>query len=99
MEVIYFSNDFPKENLQDVFRKLYINSKDHRHPLLAQFMSEATEAIKYEVSALPSGMKQLVPPFQTLDSWSENKELREGNLRGAVDGVLLVLVQISLYIR
>jgi monodictyphenone polyketide synthase len=99
MDVIYFSNEFPKEDLQDVFRQLHVKSKDHCHPLLAQFMLEATKAIKHEITELPSRTKQLIPPFATLDSWAENQELREGPLCGAIDGVLLILAQISLYIR
>lgn len=99
MEVICFSNEFPKEDLQDVFRLLHNRSKDRRHPLLARFISEATQAVKDEVTQLPHGLKQLIPPFETLFTWSENTELREGSLCGAVDGVLLVLVQICLYIK
>jgi monodictyphenone polyketide synthase len=99
MEVIYFSNEFPKEDLQDVFRQLHNKSKDRRHRLLAQFISEATRAIKQEVEQLPSGLRHLIPPFETLVAWAENKELREGQLCGAIDGVLLVLAQLSLYIR
>jgi monodictyphenone polyketide synthase len=99
MEVICFNNEFPKEDLQDIFRLLHNRSKDRRHPLLAQFICEATLAVKDEANQLPHGLKQLIPPFETLFTWSENTELREGLLCGAVDGVLLVLVQISLYIR
>lgn len=99
MQVIYFSNEFPKEDLQDVFRQVHKQSKDRRHHLLAQFLFEATQAVKEEISRLPAKLKELIPPFQTLFSWAENAELREGLLCGSIDGVLLVLVQISSYIR
>ncbi len=99
MEVLYFSNEFPKEDLQDVFRLLHNHSKDRRHPLLAQLVSNTTQAIKHEIKQLPSKLVDLIPPFGTLFEWVENAELREGLLCGAVEGVLLILLQLSLYIR
>ncbi|EDU45231.1 Polyketide synthase modules [Pyrenophora tritici-repentis] len=98
MDTIYFSNEFPKEALQDVFRQLHKESKSSTHHLLARFMSEATRAVKKEIEQLPSSLKQIIPPFETLSAWAESKELREGELCGAIDGVLLVLLQISVYI-
>lgn len=98
MEVIYFSNEFPKEDLEDVFRQLHNRSKKSDGHVLARFIDEATKAVKKEVQKLPSSLRQMIPPFETLSSWAENKELREGQLCGAVDGVLLVFAQISLYI-
>ncbi|RMZ83617.1 hypothetical protein DV738_g925, partial [Chaetothyriales sp. CBS 135597] len=98
MELIYFSNEFPKEDLRDVFRLLHNHSKNARNTLLAQFLTEATRAVKDEVRRLPSELKQLIPPFQTLLSWVENTELREGLLCGSIDGVLLVIAQIGSYI-
>ncbi|KAK1919829.1 Non-reducing polyketide synthase PKS8-1 [Pyrenophora teres f. teres] len=98
MNAIYFSNEFPKEDLKDVFRQLHKESKSSIHHLLARFMSEATRAVKKEIEQLPSSLKQIIPPFETLSAWAEQKELREGELCGAIDGVLLVLLQISVYI-
>lgn len=99
MEVVHFSNEFPKEDLLDVFRHLHNRSKDHRHRLLAEFIDEATRAIKEETQKLPSQLRRKIPPFETLFTWAEDVGLRGGLLCGAVEGVLLVLVQISLYIR
>ncbi|KAH8810943.1 putative polyketide synthase [Xylogone sp. PMI_703] len=98
MRLVYFSNEFPKEDLQDLFRRLHNHSKDRHYPFLAQFISEATWAIKDEVRQLPTELKQLIPPFETILSWAENPELREGLICGAVDGVLLVVVQLAAYI-
>ena len=98
MEVIYFSNEFPRDDLQDLFRRLHNHSKDSHHPLLAQFISETTWAIKDEIRKLPTEMRQLIPPFETIFSWAENTELREGLICGAVEGVLLIVVQLATYI-
>jgi monodictyphenone polyketide synthase len=98
LEVIYFGNELPKEDLQDVFRRLHNHSKDARHPLLARFIANSTQAIKDEVCRLPSEMNQLIPPFETILSWAENNDLREGLICGAVDGALLTIAQIGTYI-
>jgi hypothetical protein len=98
MELVYFSNEFPTDDLQDLFRRLRSHSKDRRHPILAQFINETTWAIKDEVRRLPTELKRLIPPFDTVLSWAENTELREGLICGAVDGVLLVVVQLATYI-
>lgn len=98
MEIVYFSNDFPKDDLVDVFRRLHNHSKDKHFPVLAQFIREATWAIKDEVRQLPTELKQLIPPFNTLLAWAENSQLREGLICGAVDGVLLVVAQLATYI-
>lgn len=98
MKLVYFSNEFPRDDLQNLFRCLHNHSKDKHQPHLAQFIYEATWAIKEEVRNLPTELKKLIPPFETLFSWSENTELREGLVCGAVDGVLLVVVQIATYI-
>lgn len=98
MELVYFSNDFPKDDLHDVFRRLHNHSKDKHFPILAQFIHEATWAIKDEVRQLPTELKQLIPSFDTLLSWAENTQLRGGLICGAVEGVLLVFVQLATYI-
>ena len=98
MELISFSNEFPRDDLQDLFRYLHNHSKDKHHPILAQFIHEATWAIKEEIRQLPTKLKQLIPPFETILSWAENTELREGLICGAVDGVLLIIVQLATYI-
>lgn len=98
MELVYFSNEFPREDLQDLFRRIHNHSKDRQHPLLAQFLSEATWAVKDEIRRLPTELKQLIPPFETILAWAEHTELREGLICGAVDGVLLIVIQLATYI-
>ena len=98
MDVVYFSNEFPKEDLQDLFRRLHNHSKDKRRPILARFINEATWAVKDEARRLPTELKKLIPPFEDVLSWAENTELREGLICGAIDGVLLIVVQLATYI-
>ena len=98
MELIYFSNEFPKEDLLGVFRQVHSLSKDRSHPLLARFLSEATIAVKEEIARLPSKHKQLFSPFENLLAWAEDTDLRAGLLCGAIDGVLLVITQLAAYL-
>lgn len=98
MELVYFSNEYPKEDLQDLFRRLHNHSKDKHHPVLAQFINEATWAVKDEIRRLPTEQRQIIPPFETVLSWAENSELQKGQICGAVDGVLLIVVQLATYI-
>jgi hypothetical protein len=97
-KLAYFSNEFPKEDLQILFRRLHKHSKTNNHAVLAQFLSEATRAVKEEIRELPAGLRQLIPPFTSILSWVEHPELREGLLCGAIDGVLLIIVQLATYI-
>ena len=84
MELVYFSNDFPKDDLPDVFRRLHNHGKDKHFPILAQFIHEATWAIKDEVRQLPTELKQLIPPFNTPNlrccGWSVACRRSAGNL-------------------
>lgn len=98
MELVYFSNEFPKDDLQNIFRRLHNHGKDKHYPVLTKFIQEATWAVKDEVRQLPNELKQLIPPFDTLLAWAENTQLREGLICSAVEGALLVLVQLATYI-
>ncbi|PHH60155.1 hypothetical protein CDD81_2073 [Ophiocordyceps australis] len=98
MKLVYFGNEFPTHDWHDVLRRLHNLSKDRRHHVLAQFISEATWAIKDEVEQLPTEVRQVIPPFRTIVSWADDEELRESSLSSVVDGVLLVLVQLATYI-
>ncbi|KAI3318557.1 putative polyketide synthase [Xylariaceae sp. AK1471] len=95
MKLIYFSNEFPHDDLKELVRRLYNHSKDGRHPVLGQFIHEATLAIRDEVRLLPMTLKALVPHFDTIFSFADQTTLRHGRLGGAVDGVLLCAVHIA----
>lgn len=98
MALVYFSNEFPKGDLQDLFRHVRRGSKDRRHALLAQFLDKATTAIDEEVSQLPSHLRSNFSKFRDITAWSEDVGLRTGPFCGAVDGVLLIAVQLSSFI-
>ncbi|KAG5980256.1 Type I Iterative PKS [Claviceps digitariae] len=80
LRVVVFGNEFPNEDLQSHFRRLYTISKDRNHSLLARFINEATYAVKQETSVLSTELKRMIPSFQTILEWSEDAKLREGLL-------------------
>ena len=95
MKLFYFSNEFPHDDLQDLLRRLHNHSKDRRHTILASFIDEATLAIRDEVRRLPTALKALIPPFETVLNFAEHAELRKGPLSGSIDGLLLCVVELA----
>lgn len=95
MKLLYFSNEFPKDDLQGLFRRLYNHGKDRQHPILARFIDEATIAVRDEVRQLPASVKALVPAFETVLNLADYPELRKGPLSGSLDGVLLCVLEIA----
>ncbi|KAG6001227.1 Type I Iterative PKS [Claviceps maximensis] len=98
LRVVLFGNEFPSDDLQGHFRRLYNLSKDRNHPLLARFFNEATYFVKQEISTLTTDLRRLIPSFQTVLQWAEDIKLREGSLTGAIEAVLLVVLQLGYYI-
>lgn len=96
--LFYFSNEFPKGDLQDLFRQAHNRSKLEQHKSLAQFIQDATQIVKEEIQELSMELQHLFKPFESVLTWAEDHELREGALSGAVDGVLLIVAQISTFI-
>ncbi|KAL9479466.1 hypothetical protein ACSS6W_004252 [Trichoderma asperelloides] len=95
IKVLYFSNEFPKDDLQASFRKLYNNSKDRRHHILARFLEEATLAIRDELSQLSTNLRNLIPPFETILTIVDFTDLRKSQLCGAIDGILLCTLELG----
>lgn len=98
ISLVYFNNDFPSGDLYDQLRHLRNHAKDNSHPVLSRFIAEATRVVKEEIQSLPAELKTLIPPFDSILIWAENVELREGLICGAVEGVLLVVLQLAAYI-
>nr|UWK20204.1 polyketide synthase (PKS) [Trichoderma oligosporum] len=95
MRVIYFSNEFPQDDLQTVFHKLHNHSKDRRHPILARFLEEATLAIREEVRQQPAVLRGLIPPFESILNFADFTDLRKGQLCGSIDGILLCVLELG----
>ncbi|KAI1116521.1 putative polyketide synthase, partial [Nemania sp. NC0429] len=98
MKLIYFSNEFPHDNIQTLFNQLQHLSKQRRHPVLARFIDEATLAIRDEVRQLPVALRALIPPFESIFAFSQFTNLREGPLCGSIDGILLCAVELGVFI-
>ncbi|KAK7937312.1 ketoacyl-synt-domain-containing protein [Apiospora aurea] len=99
MKLLYFSNEFPHDDLASLARRLQVLSKQRRHPYLARFLDEATEAIRAEVRQLSAALRETVPPFQSILDFVDYTELRKGALGASVDGVILVAVQLGTLIK
>lgn len=95
MKLVYFSNEFPHDDLQNLLRGLHQHSKDRRHPILARFLEEATLAIRDEVRQLPTALKALIPPFESILHFADFADLRKGQLCGSIDGILLCTVELG----
>ncbi|KAI1877586.1 hypothetical protein JX265_003594 [Neoarthrinium moseri] len=98
MKIGYFSNEFPHDDLKTLCRRLYKHSKDKRYTLLARFIHEATLAVRDEIRQLPAQLRGLVKPFETAFDLADDTVLRSGALGGSIDGVLLCVVQLSIFI-
>ncbi|KAK8113417.1 hypothetical protein PG984_013943 [Apiospora sp. TS-2023a] len=95
MQLLYFSNEFPRDDLATLCRRLHMLSKQRRHPVLARFLDEATELIRAEVRLLPASSQAQFTPFGVVLNFVDHAELRNGPLGAAIDGVLLVAVQLG----
>ncbi|KAJ5711073.1 Acyl transferase/acyl hydrolase/lysophospholipase [Penicillium malachiteum] len=95
MKVIYFSNEFPADDLQELLRRLHNHSKNVQHDLLARFIYEATLAVRDEARQLSTPLRALVPAFESVLELANDTELRKGPLGGSIDGLLLCVVQIA----
>ncbi|KAL8989971.1 MAG: hypothetical protein Q9177_001265 [Variospora cf. flavescens] len=98
MKLVHFSNEFPNDDLKDLYRRLLTHSKDKKHLILAAFLDEATSAIKQEVQKLPRSAKDLIPPFETILNFVDHPSLRQGPLGGSVEGILLCVLEIATFV-
>ena len=97
-KLVFFSNEFPSDDLQDLFRRLHINSKDNRFPSLAMFLDECTTVIKEECLKLPQPLQDLLPPFQFVLALVDRGGFRHGPLGGALESALLCILEIGMLI-
>ncbi|KAJ5297817.1 hypothetical protein N7508_008066 [Penicillium antarcticum] len=95
MTVCYFGNEFPNGGTKDVFRQLHNHSKNRHHLLLANFIEAATLVIREEVRSLPTKLRTLFPPFETVFGLADSDDLRSGPLGDCVNGMLICVVQLA----
>lgn len=98
MKLVYFSNEFPNDDLRELYRRIQVHSKDKRHLILAAFLDETTSAIKEEVQKLPRSLKDLVPAFESILNFADYASLRQGPLGGSVEGLLLCVLEIATFV-
>ncbi|KHN97625.1 Beta-ketoacyl synthase [Metarhizium album ARSEF 1941] len=96
--LVYFGNEFPSDDLNDLFRKLLQHSKDRRFRSLSAFLDEATLVLQEEVAKLPHNTRSQVPHFDNIVTLAENGYLRELGLGAAMESALLIVLQIGLFI-
>lgn len=99
MQIVHFHNEFPYDDQQLMFREILAHSKDRSHPVLAQFLDEATRAIREEIRLLPSALKATIPPFESVLNFVDFAELRKSNqLNNSVEGVILCIIELGTFI-
>src|SRR4051794_3587041 len=84
-KLLFFGNEFPNDDLKDLFRRLLNHSKDRRFRQLAAFLEESTLVIKDEISKLPQLVKDQVPHFDTILTLAEHGDFRECTLGAAME--------------
>ncbi|KAF2997726.1 putative PKS-like protein biosynthetic cluster [Neopestalotiopsis sp. 37M] len=99
MKLLYFSNEFPHDDLAGLSRQLTLLSKQKQFLHLARFLDHATEAVRDEVRQLPWSLRNTIPPFDSVFNFIEHTSLRKGELGASIDGVLLVVVQLGTLIK
>ncbi|EFR03594.1 conidial yellow pigment biosynthesis polyketide synthase [Nannizzia gypsea CBS 118893] len=95
--VIFFGNEFPSDDLKDLFRRLYQHSKDRRFRLLSAFLEESTTVLKDEIAKLPWPLKELVPPFNSVLDLAD-VDFRQGPLGAAMESSMLTILELGMFI-
>ncbi|KAB8261298.1 hypothetical protein BDV32DRAFT_148564 [Aspergillus pseudonomiae] len=98
MQIFYFSNKFPPDDLSDLFRRLRLHSKCPNHVILARVLEEVTDVVREEITGLPAELRSLLPPFQSILDLAESFNWHQGPLSGTFECVFLVLVPICLFV-
>lgn len=98
-KLVFFSHEFPCDDLQKLFRHLRRHSKERGFPLLAAFLAECTTVLKEETLKLPQSLRDILPPFQTVTDLAAGfGELRKGPLSAVWEGALLCVLEIGMLI-
>ncbi|THC91909.1 hypothetical protein EYZ11_008639 [Aspergillus tanneri] len=95
--LVFFGNEFPSDDLKDLFRRLHQHSKDRRFRLLSIFLHESAAILKEEKAKLPQQLQELVPHFDTVCTLAE-VDFRQGALGAAMESALLTILELGMFI-
>ena len=94
-KLVFFSNEFPSDDLRDLFRRLQRHSKDKRFRYLSIFIEECTAVVKEEARKLPQPIQDLIPNFSTVLTLVDHGDFRQGPLGAAIESVTLCVLEIG----
>lgn len=102
-KVLYFSGEIPQGDPEGdqraLFRKLTKLSKERDHVILASLLECVTLSLKDECSQLSRLQRDLIPPFESvLDLTDHVVQLRKTPLGGAIERVLVLVVQLGSFV-
>ncbi|KAJ4339575.1 hypothetical protein N0V95_007739 [Ascochyta clinopodiicola] len=95
LRIVCFGNELLGDELQHLVRQLHVHTKDRHHGTVARFIHEATQVLRDEVLQLPTALKSLVPPYESVLDLAGDIKLRAGPLGASIDGVLLCAFQLA----
>ncbi|OQE35213.1 hypothetical protein PENCOP_c014G02940 [Penicillium coprophilum] len=96
--LLYFGNEFPNDDVNEIFRRLQQHSKDRRFRLLNAYLEDSVLVLQDEVAKLPHSVKSRVPHFDNIATLSELGYLRELGLGAAMESAFLLILQLGLFI-
>lgn len=97
-KIVFFSNEFPNDDVRDLFRRLHRHAKDKRFPFLATFLEDSAATIKEETSKLPRPLQDLIPSFNSVLTLADHGDFRHGPLGAAMESALLTVFEIGMLI-
>ncbi|KAJ5737573.1 polyketide synthase [Penicillium malachiteum] len=94
--LIFFGNDFPSDNLADLFRRLHRWSKDAKFRVLALFLDESIAVLNTEISQLSQNTPDKISCLQNVVGLvSAYEAVRTTPIGGALESSLLCILQIG----
>ncbi|KAL4948108.1 ketoacyl-synt-domain-containing protein [Aspergillus filifer] len=94
----YFGNEFPNDDVNELFRYLLQHSKDRRFRILSAYLEESTLVLQGEIARLPHHVRSRVPHFDSIVTLSEEGYLRDLGLGAAMESAFLLVLQLGLLI-
>lgn len=97
--LLFFGNDFPSDNLGDLFRRLHRWSKDKRFTVLGLFLEDAVAVIKSEIGQLSQPVPEQVSSIQSIMGLVDAYEaIRITPIGASLESALLCTLQIAVLI-